>query len=66
MHMTNSHAAVAGRKFAGLFGAPAASRPWFEPTPLRALFTHMLTRRRPATTDSEDRTGYDPSMMGLS
>lgn len=66
MHMTPRHDAAAGGRFSGLFGVPE-NKPWFEPTPLRTLFAHMLARRRRLTAnDVEDRTGYDPSMMGLS
>lgn len=45
--------------------APSAAT-WFQPLPLRTLFAHMLARRQQKQAEEEDRTGYDPSMMGLS
>lgn len=43
-----------------------SARQWFQPMPLRTLFAHMLARRQQKQALEEDRTGYDPSMMGLS
>lgn len=45
--------------------SPSATT-WFQPLPLRTLFAHMLARRQQKQAEEEDRTGYDPSMMGLS